>query len=420
MCSAHADAVRPFWGRAFLLLSSTGLGAWLLVALLAFTGLQLVGYDLSYRQVAWPPAWREFREIQSRFYLQKAREAHAAKRPGDSLLALRQAYDLNPRDHSTGLLLAQLSQAGQPALSDDIYRRLYNARPDLRETTAQAWYRALLARGDFATMQNLAADRLASGETAALPPAWLQALLFVTRYSGETAKLAELAASPSLSPAQRALFTLSSTLPSLPAPERVRALASSVELERDPVVLAQLLRALLHENRPNLVVSLLETHALPLDDREKTRLRLDALSLASRHEEHSALLREVLALPTNPAVVELLSAHLIARPNLAALRACAEKFRLDPLPAEETSYPRLLAWFAACGANGDAELLRAAANSIRTVVARDSVALEIAQQTLLSGPDLRLDALLPLIQPLPLEVAYALYERFAPPPPFPL
>ena len=159
-CSVNAEDVRPFWGRGVALLGAAALLAVLLAGSAAYGLLRGIGYEVRYSQVLWPPAWHELRGVQADFYLQRARDAYAAGDIAEALLHLSNAYELNPADHRTGLLLAQLWQAGQPMFSDQTYTRLLADHPAHREEIAQAWFRALLARGDFRAVQRLAGERL--------------------------------------------------------------------------------------------------------------------------------------------------------------------------------------------------------------------------------------------------------------------
>lgn len=417
VCSVNAGEVRPFWGRALLALGGGSLACYVLATLAAFGLLRGIGYDVAYAQTLWPHRWGEFRVVQSRYYLEKAGAARAAGRPAEALLALSNAFELNPRDYATGMLLAQLYQAGQPVLSDGVFARLYREHPERREQTAQAWYRALLSRGDFAAVLPVARNRLLQPEGGRVSPAWVQAYLFAVRRTGDVESLERLAAEPELDESTRRLMRLELALTRQSASERSDALLTALDGETDTFSAVHILRRLLEENRLQLVWNRLAAPGSPVGDREKTRLRLDVLARAGNTGDRARLFRQLLTLPTQPALVELLVSHLVTHPDPALLRALADKLARDPLPAGEASYPLFLAWFATCGAVGDAALAKEAAERIETITARDSRAVAYARQALLEARDgFRVETILPLLQPLPLEVIYALYERYAVPP----
>ena len=416
VCSVNAANVRPFWGRAILLFSLGGLGAYATAVLLVFLALHALGFRPELRQVAWPRTWPELRVVQSRHYLEQSREARAAGRPADALLALASAYELNPSDYAAGLLLAQLLQGAQPVQSDAVFARLYHDHSRQRESTGQAWYRSLLARGDFATIIPLARDRLLAPD-GTQPSAWTQALLFACRRTGKPDVLAPILADPRLPAAPRELLALEQVLARQAGPERIRTLADALPAQRDAFAAAYLLRRLLDENRPDLMLSLIEQAGAQVGDREKALLRLDAFAALDRGAERASMIRRLLAQPSHPATWQLLSAHFITHPDRELLRLVAEEHRRDPLPANEAAYPSLLSWFAACGAAGDAELLQDASRLLAEAAARDSRAIERARQAFLAAPPaFRLENVLPLLQPLPIETTYALYARYAPAP----
>lgn len=419
VCSVDASAIRPFWGRALLILPTCALALYLPLALLAWGGLRGLGYELSLRQAAWPPAWDEFRQVQARFYLDKARQARAAGRTQEALLALGTAYELDPSDYPAGVLLAQLWQIGQPGASDLIFARLLRDHPDKRETTAQAWYRALLARGDHAAIHRLAGERLLHGAPDQ-SPAWAQAFLFNHRQTLDPAALDLLLRDPALPPRWLPLLALERSLLTADAPARRTALTDAATSALEPFALYHVLGRLLEEGRPELVLTLAQSPSTLLPNREKIRLRLDALATLGRDPERAELLLRLLEAPTHPALFQLLCAHLILHPDPTLLSELAAKLARDPLPDDEENYPNRLAWFATCAAARDPALVQSAAARLTPGSATPSRSLDLARSALLhAGPDFRIETVLPLLQPLPLEVVYALLRRHRPPPPYP-
>ncbi len=65
-----------------------------------------------------------------------------------------------PGDYDTSLTLATLWQFTQPGLSDQYYAQLLSQFPQHADRTADAWHRALLARGDYRVIKLLAAQQL--------------------------------------------------------------------------------------------------------------------------------------------------------------------------------------------------------------------------------------------------------------------
>lgn len=418
VCSVNTDQVRAFWGRTVLAFLGGAIALALIAIVTVLLTLRSIGYEVTFRQVAWPPAWREFRGVQARLYLEKARADHAAGRTADALLALSNAYELNPSDYSAGILLAQLWQTGQPLLSDNVYTQLFASHPEQREQTAQSWFRALLARGDFPGIERLSGERLLhSGPSPS--PAWTQAFLFATRQNGSPEPLARLLAKPDLPPAPRTLLAIELELYSQTSAQRIQSLNTSAALTLDPFSACHLLRRLLEENRPDLVLPLSTAAGSALGDREKARLQLDSLVLLNRPQERARLVQSLLKKPTHPAICELLSSHLIAFPEKDLLRAYGEKLTREPIPAGDAVYPQLLSFFSACAVQRDPDLLDTATRLVEAAIGRPFRSLTAIREALISPRPLPpLEHFLPILQPLPLEVTYALYDRLAPPPPF--
>jgi hypothetical protein len=417
VCSVDTAAVRPFWGRVAFGLGFAALTLTLATFLGTYALLRGIGYDVSPAQLAWPPAWREFRQIQSAFYLKQARQARTAGQLEAALLALANAYELNPSDYKTGLLLAQLWQAGQPLLSDPLFARLYRDHPAQRAEIGPAWYRALLARGDFPAIQNLAGESLLAGGPA--PAAWLEAVLFASRQTGAPAPLAQLLRAPTLPAPFAPLLQVELALHTSSGAQRIRLLSEAAADTTDPFACYHLLRRLLEEGRADLVLAALDDPACPLRNRENTRLRLDALALLDRSAERADLVRQLLTQPTQPAVCELLSSHLAAHPDRELVLALAAKLETEPLPPGEAVHPQLLSFFGACAALGDADLLDTAVHLVNVSAGHYYRTLIAARQLFTPKAPLRPESFLPVLQPLPLDTVYALYGHFAPPPPFP-
>jgi hypothetical protein len=416
-CSVNAEDVRPFWGRASLLLGGGALIIVLIASLAAFALLRGIGYDVAYRQIIWPPAWSEFSRIQADFYRQRAIAAMDAGNRTEALLLLSNAYELDPSHYPTGIQLAQLWQIGQPLLSDRTYARLLADHPDRRQDTAQAWFRGLLARGDFGGVQRVAGERLLhSGPSPS--PAWTQAFLFATRQLGAPEGIDALLAEPELPAQIAALLKIERELYRQPATRRVELMDTAAREAGEAHALFHWLNRLLDEGRADLVLPRLTEQNSPLENRERQRLRLDALAVGGFAAERGALIRQLLTRPTTAPVCELISSHLAAHPDREFLKAYAEKLSREPLAPSEALYPQLLAFFAACGVHRDAELMQTAIGWLNAAAGREIQILPAARDVFMRLPlGARLENVLPALQPMPLETTYALYARLSPPPP---
>ena len=80
VCSVNATDVRPFWARTLAYGSATGLGVWLLMVAVIFGGMHAIGYQVTLRQVVWPPAWHELQAVRADLFIDQARINYKAGR----------------------------------------------------------------------------------------------------------------------------------------------------------------------------------------------------------------------------------------------------------------------------------------------------------------------------------------------------
>jgi tetratricopeptide (TPR) repeat protein len=198
VCSVPPEKVRPFWGRAVLHYAAALLVLWLLLAALAYAGLRGIGYQVAYRQLAWPPAWTELPAVRAELFIRQARDHYLAGRVKEAINALSVAYQLDPGNYQAGMMLAQFYRAGSPKQADDLYQRLLVEHPARRTETARAWFQSLLARGRLQDVGELARRQLAAEPEQAA--AWTHALFFVTRHLGDEGLLKTVRTDPGPGP----------------------------------------------------------------------------------------------------------------------------------------------------------------------------------------------------------------------------
>jgi hypothetical protein len=151
--------------------------------------------------------------------------------------------------------------------------------------------------------------------------------------------------------------------------------------------------------------------------RDLAPLRLDALAslgwTATRRSEVETLLLG----PSHPVVIELLSAHLIRHPAPEILDLVFARLERDPLPANVASYSAYLSVFCAAGAGRDEPRLHWTASRIKEILRDNFRSLDTVAGALVAGNQKsHVENYLPALQPLPLEVSYALFEHYDPVP----
>jgi len=421
-CSVDKADVRPFWGRAFAFYGGGLATLYLLGTLAAFTALRTTGYQVTYPGVFWPPAWSKFTEVKSEFFYAQFQRAYAAQDIREAMLDLALAYDLDPRNYDAGFRLAQLYQAGQPALSDRIYHHLLVDHPEKSEQTSQAFFRALLARGDLQAVQALARNRILASPN--FSPAWLNAFLFANQRTGDTAALAALAKetlAEELPADVRTVLTLAAALRTASPEDSRQLLISGAGHGASGYTFYFICRQLIAHGFPQVALGILDQADNGLSIRDRASIRLDALAAqgwATTLEKETDLL---LAPPPTAAVVELLCTHLIRWPDAALFEKLSIRLKQSPLPRNEESYAAYLAFFCAAGVAKDEFRLTWTVARLQEISGATFASLEPAGSFLLGRQKTgHLGNYLPALQPLPLEITYALLCRYTrTPPPVP-
>ncbi len=414
-CSANTADVRPFWGRAFGYYGGTLAAVYLTAVLSVFIFLRAVGYPVSVFHVAWPPAWHRVGEARGWFFMEKARRAFAANHTSEALLYLSNAYEFDPSNYAAGLTLAKTLQSGQPVLSNRVYDRLLHEHPSKREDTAQEWFRALLARGDFEAVSALARDEvLAAGPHASV---WMRALVFATHQSRHDDALRALRDSPL--PAATVWRPLLDTELLLLAGREVEA--RSVITTGDwsnvpPYGIYYQVQQLTELGDAITALDLLGRNGTALDDETRVTLQLAAYAHQGAQAPLQRLVDQLLGQKLSLPVIKILSAQLIRYPDPAILAQLQARFRAEHIPFNTESAGAIFSLLCAAGVNGDWPMFNELRASI-TEQAGTSSAFLAAVETFFRGRSsaTRITSFLPAL-PLPLEVNYALISRYPGPP----
>ena len=115
VCAAAAKDMRPFWGRAALFYVAVLAVLYLGGAFSFFVVQRAVGKPLSLRQVVWPPAWKEYPQVQSRYFFEKAHTAIAAKAEPTTIILLSAHLIRYPDVKLTESLFSLVSEHPLPA-----------------------------------------------------------------------------------------------------------------------------------------------------------------------------------------------------------------------------------------------------------------------------------------------------------------
>ncbi len=409
-CSVDTADVRPFWRRAIAYYGVTALALYLAAAVALFVFLRTVGYPISIVHLVWPGSWHHVGEVRGWFFLDRSNRAFAAGRPAEGMLYLANAYEFNPTDYRVAATLAQKLQLNNPHRSDAIYQRLLREHPAERAATAQTWFRALLARGDFPAIEQLAsAELLADPNHAAV---WLRAFIFANRQTAALGPLDELIGSPA--PQARSWNPLLSIERDLRTGHVSRALAALKRpwSKAPPYALFYQIGELIAHDQALLAVDLVGSYQSRLDDTARATLLLDAYAALDADRTREQLVDSLLAPPLNLPTINLLAAHLIRHPDPTLLDHLFAKFTREKPPVVDDTLETYLALFCAAGASGDWHKLHLISGALRRDGGGNSLTLGLAESFFRGlTPQTRIAGLLSAL-PTTLEIHYALLERY--------
>jgi hypothetical protein len=408
-CSANTKDVRPFWGRAAGFYSGALVVSCLAAVLVVFAFLRGIGYPVRFMAVAWPPAWPGIRTARGEYFFEQARHALATNQTKEALLALSYAYELDPRNYQAGLSLAKLWQARLPEGSDQVYARLLHDDTAQSTLIAGEWYRAILARGDFPKIVQVVPVLLA--RDAADAPVWIHALFFATRRLGDAKPLRKLLAEgPSLAPSLRRLVEIELLIETGRVSDAHEALRHlSVDTFYPAYYQISGLTAL---GLPDEALAALNLNARLLSRQDGFALRLAAFAAKGWPSLVHNEVDLVLSAPTNDSSVELLCAQFIRHPDPELLTALFDKLRREPLPPTIGSFQATAALFCAAGVNADWPHLEVAHQMLKQLSGSNFIALDLLGSFFHGQSAQQLGNVLPILQPMSLDVTYALFEHY--------
>lgn len=411
-CSADTADVRAFWRIALGYYGGSAVALYAVGVLSVFVFLRTIGYPVSILHVGLPPLWHRVGQARSWFFTEKSNRALEAGRTSEGLLYLANAYEFDPDNYLAGLTLAKNYQTGQPAYADRIFEQLLRDHPDKSAATAQDWFRALLARGNFDQVASLARDQTLTDPAHA--QAWMRALIFATRQMRNEAPLRELLGNST--PAAATWHPLLKTELALRAgrsPETMAALQRPWP-NTPPFALFYQVSRLIELRAVYAALDLLESQPGVLDEEARVTLKLDAYATAGAQRlleaEVTALLGPVRDLPR----IKILCAHLIRHPNANFFTRLSEKVAREQLPLNTETAGAWFSLLCTAGAVGDEPKLRAYTTMLKQASKNPFHALTAVEAFFRGQTSAqRVTTFLPIL-PLPLEIVYALIERYEP------
>lgn len=414
VCSVRAPELRPFWGRVVAYVGGSA-ATLVVVAVLGVFGLMRgIGYEVTLRQIAWPPAWSELNEVRSRLFIAQAREHYAKGEVREALSALSVAYSLDMKNYRVAMMLAQFYQAGNPSLSDDMYARLLREEPQHRVETARVWFRSLLARGRLADVAEVARRQLEAEPTQVA--AWTHALVFAARHMKTPELLRKAATDKDVPPVAQPTLALAAEVLALPRERAKEVLLLTPLAANFPYDRVYRIETLIELGYADEALALLRQSRGQLAGRDVARLAFAAYAKLGDREK---LLREFDALlaPSRSLTageLSLLAIHLVNHPDAALLAKVTEALARVPLQPVELRLEVCLAVFCAAGVQADEARMAAVKKQISDTLPMNLGGLNKLERFFLlkNQGEYRIGALLLQQNSMSLELNYALLDRY--------
>ncbi len=410
-CCVNTEDVRPFWGITARWYGGTLLGIYLAAVISVFAFLRSIGYPVSIVHVALPPLWHRVGQARGWFFSVRAQEAFAAGRTNEGLLYLANSFELDSANYSAGIALAKALQLGQPEQSDRIFQKLIATHPENRAGTAEQWFRALIARGDFTQIAQLAADELSRDPRYG--NVWIRALLFATARSGDDKPLRALANDTRGPAAVWRPVVETELLVRQHRFKEARAAVQNPPLVQPPFMILHRVQTLLAIGDPAAALDLLVNQQPNLDAEAYLTFRLECLGRAGaeqtlRTEFQESLLDPSLSQPR----LKVMCAQLIRHPDRELFRKVMDKVTRERMPLTDETAGGWFTLLCTAGAVGDDENLRNLSFQLGHAMSTPFVVPSMVEAFFHdSSPSKRATSFLPFL-PVPLEISYALIERY--------
>lgn len=387
----------------------------LAAALLVFAGLRQVGYPVALTDVIWPPAWGEINRARADFFYARAVDAFQSGDVNTTVSALSLAHGYDPDHLAAGMMLATIWQSARPESADAIYLRLLQAHPAAAPEIARAWYRALLYRGDFAEIEQLAGRALRfDAENWAV---WLHALLFANRHTGTGDVLETVLREGTALPTEaRAVLELEAQVRSAADDEARRRLLLATPPDGASASYETLyrVRRLLGLGAARDALDLLYETPMPANNRDWLALELDALAqLGFERPRRTTIGRLLPALP-DPAALNLIACHLIRHPERALFDQVLQRFRGTIDRPGINDYPSLVTLFCVAVADGDNPTIARLAEALKASTASRFDTMDAVMRYFTTGAQGPIGSILPILNPPDLDIVYATLDHFAP------
>lgn len=409
VCSVQTKEVRPFWGRAWGYTSAAvGIVA-VVVFVTVFSAMRLIGYEVSPRQLIWPPAWSELSEVRMQLFRNQARTYYDAGKPREAVRALGVAYRIKPSDYATVRLLAHFYETTSPSTADDLYARLMREHPAHRTETARFWMRSLLTQGRLEALAGLARQQMADDRDYTV--VWLNALIFAATQSHRPDWLEETSRNAALPEPARRLLALAAQVEQA-TPGQVEELLQPTAADAQFAYgLIYRIDQLTRRGFPEQALTLIAKYRGTIGGRDEAGLVLAGIAQTGDEVRRTKEFGYILApgRPLSAAEFSLLGLQLIRYPNRSLLNEVAAAIPRIKDEAKQPQVEALLTLFCAAGVQQDNAAMNMIKIRLDELMPRSLPFIEPLQNFFLSRKgSRRIESVLPRLSTMPLDFIYAI------------
>lgn len=328
-CTTPFAPPRP-WRAALALWVGTAAVLLVLAVLGVWAVLRHSGYDISLRQIAWPPAWQEIRRASADHFIKLADAELARGNLNGAILALEIAYTQKPLELGREMALAELHHYAATGNADLVYRRALQLHPNRRLTISRSWLMSLLLRGETKSAGALGTEMLQT-DAGDDWPLWVNQVVFDARLRDDWAPLRALSNATRAPELVRDLAGLEWQVRTA-RPVDARYELRTRPLAPHPYALLQRCELLIEFGETRAAVILLERHGANLAPRDRLRLQLAA---AARTPEFDRVVAAALTEPPpiaagEPSAITVIAQHALRNPGSGLLPLCFERAAASP------------------------------------------------------------------------------------------
>ena len=177
-------------------------------------------------------------------------------------------------------------------------------------------------------------------------------------------------------------------------------------------VLHYRVRRLIELGFSNRALLVLNQWASRFQDRDRIRLQMRAYANNQFRGRYHALFQKLIQLPPSRPLIELIAAQLIVTPDPQFYAWVKQSFVPGDIAAPNEKLSSMVVLYLLAAAHDDLRTQEFLSNELKTTTGSNFAALSAVTSMAADPKRYRIEVILPAIQPLSLDMVYAMLERF--------